>query len=78
MLNKNICVHEKKVLNQRNVTGSLVSGLDGSVLCVRVASDSEFNIEISILNNLMLSVTIYLVSPPFSLSVYLPQFEVSK
>lgn len=57
MLNKNICVHEKKVLNQRNVTGSLVSGLDGSVLCVHVASDSEFNIEISILNNLMLSVT---------------------
>lgn len=57
MLNKNICVHEKKVLNQRNVTGSLVSGLDGSALCVSVASDLEFNIEISILNNLMLSVT---------------------
>lgn len=58
MLNKNICVHEKKkVLNQRNVTGSLISGLGGSVLCVRVASDSECNLEISVLNNLMLSVT---------------------
>ena len=47
---------KKKVLNQRNVTGSLISGLEGSVLCVRVASDSECNLEISVLNNLMLSV----------------------
>lgn len=47
---------KKKVLNQRNVTGSLISGLVGSVLCARVPSDSECNIEISVLNNLMLSV----------------------
>lgn len=56
-----------------NYQFTLTCKLDGSVLHVIAASDSEFNAEtISILNNLTwCDILIYLISAPFSLPVRL-------